>query len=557
MRRIECDVLVVGAGGAGLMSAYEASKHGVRVAVVTKGKAARSGATVMAPGAISGVGDAWKQPGDSRPLHLQDTVKGGSFMNDQSLVKLLTEEAPSLILELEQMGALFQRTETGESFALRIDGGHSYPRCPYLEDRTGREMIRAMLGQLYRLNIPLYEEIMVTSLLQEQGRVVGAVGFSLVDLEPVLFECRAAILASGGAGELYENTDNSTDLTGDGYTLAYRAGATLRDMEFVQFYPIGLLNPPSLKGVLGALLYYCRLYNSKGERFMEKYDTERLELSTRDRVSRAIVSEVREGRGTPLGGVYCDLTFQPPGFIASMTPALYRTYRSAGFDPEKQRFEVAPTCHFFMGGVRVDTGWSTDIPGLFAAGETCAGMHGANRLSQNALAEILVSGHHAGKSAAHFAWSNRPVSIHPNVISPLQDQIGSMLASQDGNRPAQVRKRLKHLMWTHVGVIRDEKGLKAAQQELEELSAAPILLQDKGTLRNRELLLAFENLNLLETARLIVAAALARKESRGAHYRSDYPAQDDQNYLQNICIRGDSSELVPVSLKYERPEVQQ
>ncbi|MBQ9942457.1 MAG: FAD-binding protein, partial [Christensenellaceae bacterium] len=385
-------------------------------------------------------------------MHVEDTLKGGSFIGDQELVRIMCEDSPALITELEQMGSLFQRTEDGSSYALRIDGGHSFPRCPYLEDRTGKEMVKGMMSALAKRDVPIYEEIMIVRILKDGDCVCGALGFSLKDLEPVLFDCKAVILATGGAGDMYANTDNSTDLTGDGYALALEAGARLRDMEFVQFYPIGLLYPPSLKGVLGGLLYYSRLYNAKGERFMERYDPARLELSTRDRVSQAIVQEVAEGRGTPLGGVYCDLTFNEPGFIAKMTPALYRTYIGSGIDPEKQMFEIAPTCHFFMGGMQVDTTWSSRIGGLYGAGEVCGGMHGGNRLSQNALAEILVSGHHAGKNAAAFAKSSAVKPNDPACAKALAEELSCMQTKKDGMSPALLRRSIKQLLWEKAGV---------------------------------------------------------------------------------------------------------
>ncbi|NLA91472.1 MAG: FAD-binding protein, partial [Synergistaceae bacterium] len=363
MKRFQCDVLVVGGGRAGLMSAYGAAINNASVMVASKGKVQRSGATVMAPGAISAVDDRWKMEGDSKEIHFEDTILGGCFINDQGLVKILCERSPEMVLELERMGALFQREEDGLSYSLRIDGGHRFARCPFLEDRTGKEMLKAMAGALRKLHVPLCENVMITRILKKEGRVAGAVGISTITGDTVLFDCGAVIIAAGGGGMIYENSDNPTDLTGDSYGLALAAGASLRDMEFVQFYPVGFLQPPSMKGIFAGLLYYSRLYNARGERFMEKYDPERLELSTRDRVSMAIVQEVREGRGTPGGGVYMDMTYQEPGFIAKMTPALYSTYINMGHDPETDCIEIAPTAHHFMLGIAVDERWSSGVPG--------------------------------------------------------------------------------------------------------------------------------------------------------------------------------------------------
>jgi succinate dehydrogenase/fumarate reductase flavoprotein subunit len=561
MERINCDVLVIGGGGAGLMAAYEASKGKVKVAVVSKGKVQRSGATIMAPGAIAGVDDRWKDPKDSKETHIADTIMGGSYLNDQDMVRVMAEEAPQLILELERMGAIWQRNEKGDNYLLRIDGGHSYPRCPYLEDRTGREMVRAMVGELRKRDVPFYEEIQITRILKEDNKVIGAVGINITNLEPVIFESKAVILATGGGGEVYANTDNPTDVTGDGYALALDAGVSLKDMEFIQFYPIGLLYPPSLKGMLGGLLYYSKLYNSKGERFMEKYDPQRLELSTRDRVSRAVMQEVMEGRGTPRGGVYCDLTFNEPGFIARMTPALNETYLKIGIDPTKDKFEIAPTCHFFMGGMVVDSNWESSLQGLFGAGEVAGGMHGGNRLSQNALAEILVSGVIAGRNAAKLAAKESKTYINPSETAAEKKKINDILSSKEGIKPSEYRKRIKNIMWENVGVFRTEESLNRALAEIESLQRTKIKLISDDKYYNKEVLETFENESLLITAKCIITAALNRKESRGAHFRSDYPQADNNNWLKNILIKKEQGNVKvsysDVNLKILRPEVEQ
>ncbi|NLK01025.1 MAG: FAD-binding protein, partial [Clostridia bacterium] len=465
--------------------------------------------------------------------------------NDQELVKILAEKSPELVLELERMGALFQRDETGGKYLLRIDGGHTHPRCPYLEDRTGREMVRAMVSELRKRDVPFYKNIMITELLKDGERISGAAGICLETLEPVLFECKSIILATGGAGMIYENTDNSIDLTGDGYALGLEAGASLRDMEFVQFYPLGFLFPPSLKGMLGGLLYYCRLYNSQGERFMEKYDPERLELSTRDRVSRAIMQEVREGRGGPLGGIFIDLTFQEPGFVKKMTPGLYETYVNFGFDPEKEQIEMAPTVHFFMGGLAINKDWQTQVPGLFGAGEAAGGMHGGNRLSQNALAEIIVSGAVSGENAAKYSLGLRNEEVHldPKIAEAQVDMVEEMMNRDEGVSPVEVRKKLREIMTAHVGVFRTEESLKKALKEIEELEKTEVRISSKSKYMNKELIEAIENRNMFTTAKTVVLSAIHRKESRGAHYRSDYPETDNSNYLLNIFLRKDGDGL--------------
>jgi succinate dehydrogenase/fumarate reductase flavoprotein subunit len=535
---IETDVLVIGGGGGGAMAAYEASKHGVRVALILKGRPQRSGATIMAPGAIAGVGD-WHVEGDSRDVHFADTVKGGSFMNEQRLVRAMVEESPGLIVDLEKIGALWQREQDGKTYSLRIDGGHSFHRCPFLEDRTGREMLRTLFGELLKRRVRVVPDTMILKLLKEGEVVTGAVGLDVASSRPVLFRSKAVILACGGAGNLYLNTSTPTGITGDGYGLALGAGAALMDMEFVQFYPLGFLFPDSLRGALAGLLYYSRLRNAKGERFMERYEPERLELTTRDRVARAMFREIGEGRGGPHGGVFIDMTFQPPDFIARMQPALYKTYRKIGIDPAKEWVEVAPTCHFFMGGIRVNEEWESTVGGLFAVGENGAGIHGANRLSQNALAELLVSGTRSGRAAARFAAKTMPSPVDPGEAVAVTRAVDRMLEGGESVRPVTLRKRLRRLMWEKVGVFRTEAGLRSAQEELKNLKAdlerqeVPL----KSRRFNQELVEGLENRFLLDVAECVAAGALQRTESRGAHYRDDYPETNHSEWLHHLILR--------------------
>ena len=556
MYRIRCDVLIIGGGGAGAMAAYEASKYKVHVAIVSKGRLQRSGNTIMAPGAIAGIKEEWAETGDSMELHFKDTIKGGSYLNEQGLVQLVVEKSPEVILEMESIGALWQRNEKGNKYLLRIDGGHSYPRCVYIEDRTGREIMRTLVGELRKRDVELYEEIMILRIIHDGHNVVGAIGVDINTLELIIFESKAIILATGGAGNIYANTSNIIDVTGDGYRLALYAGVPLMDMEFVQFYPIGFLFPPSLRGVLGGLLYYSRLLNSKKERFMEKYDSERLELSTRDLVSRAMFQEVKEGRGTPLGGVYCDMTFQPSGFIAKTTPALYDTYCKIGINPEKQMLEVAPTCHFFMGGVIIDSNWETEMAGLLAAGEVCAGVHGANRLSQNALAEILVSGKRAGRRGAEIAIEKERQYIDPKEALFEKEKINQILNNNNkGSNPIILRKQLKNLMWENVGVFRTRESLVKATGKINQLQeeAKQVSISYNKVFYNREVIEALENENMLEIAKCITNAALKRTESRGAHYRYDYPDSDNSTWLKHITFRKEDEQIKvgyrPVDLK--------
>lgn len=559
MRRYKTDVLIVGGGGAGLMAAHEAAKQSVSVAVVNKGKVQRTGATIMAPGAIAAVDERWKVPEDSKGTHIKDTIEGGGYINDPDMVETMVNESPSLVLELEQMGSIFQRQPDGTHFMLRIDGGHSYPRCPFLEDRTGKEMVKAMASGLRKQRVAIYEDITIIKLLKHNDAICGAVGVDAHTLETVLFECKAIILATGGVGNLYENTDNPVDVTGDGFALALKCGAALRDMEFVQFFPLGFVFPKALSGTLAGLLYYCRLLNKDGERFMEKYDPERLELSTRDRVARAIVQEVREGRGTANGGVYMDLTFQTEEFLETMTPALYATYRSIGIDPTKEYIEVYPTVHFFMGGLDVGLKWDTSIAGLYGAGEVCGGMHGGNRLSQNALAEVLVSGKISGKSAAEYAkiaksWPCDPVEVESTAREMIEG-----VKSDDGVSPISLRIELKRIMTELAGVIRSQSSLEEALSRVEELEKKRYKISQKSHYMNSGISLALENQNMLLTAKAILISALARRESRSAHYREDYPDTDNADFMCNHIVKLDGCSLAvssrPVKQRTVRPEV--
>ena len=554
MINFETDVLVIGGGGGGAMAAYEASKYGASVMMVLKGRPQRCGSTITAPGAIAGVG-SWHLPGDSPDIHFIDTIKGGSFLGEQGLVRIMVEESAELILELEGIGALWERREDGKTYALRVGGGHSFYRCTYMEDRTGREMLRALFGELRKRNVRILPDIIILKLLNNGDRMAGAAGLDMGTCQTVLLRAKTVILACGGAGNLYLNTDNPTDITGDGFSLAMESGARFMDMEFVQFFPLGFCFPPSLKGALATLPGYAHLRNNQGERFMKRYDPEQMELSTRDRVSPSILTEIREGRGGPHGGVFADMTYHPPGFIAKNQPALYTLYRKLGIDPEKDYVEVAPTCHFFMGGAKVDENWQSTVVGLFMVGENAAGIHGANRLGQNALADLLVSGKRAGQGAARFSTQIDQPPVVPKEAQAAVEHAYRMLSSNGGVRPISLRNRLRRLMWDKVGVYRTEAGLKGALKDLDELKAdldrQSITLKSRH--HNQELMEGLENHFLVSTARCVIEAALKRTESRGAHFREDYPETDNDKWLEHIVLYQTDGKLnmekTPVDLR--------
>jgi fumarate reductase (CoM/CoB) subunit A len=561
MKFFETDVLVIGGGGAGAMATLHAHNQGTKALLVVKGKFGRTGGTTCAMGAATAVGP-WHEPEDSQQVHFEDTVKGGSYLNEQNLVRILVEDSPKRVLELERLGAFWERTEEGNRYLLRIDGGHSYPRSVYLEDRPGREMLRAMGSEILRRKIPIVEDTMVLRLLMDDGQAAGAVGVNLFTAEMVGFKANAIVLATGGAGNIYTFTTNPADVTGDGYILALGAGAELVDMEFVQFYPLGLIFPESLKGMLAGTFYYSRLLNAQGERLMKYYDS-RLEMSTRDIIARAIYSEIQKGNGTPRGGVLCDMTYNPPGFIKKQLPALNDFYLKIGIDVEKQMVEVAPTCHFFMGGIRVNEEWRSTIDTLFAAGEAAGGVQGANRLSQNSLADIMVSGGRAGDAAGQEAKRRTSLrKINEAQIEEERKRVEELFARKNNDNlgPRKVKTHLNRLMWDFVGLIRSGEGLKKALADfkrMEEEDLPRITLATPSRRYNREFIETLELSNLLKVAKAVSTPALQRDESRGAHFRQDYPKWDNRNWLKHLRISQKNGALQlsdgPVNLSEIKP----
>ena len=561
MKFFETDVLVIGGGGAGAMATLHAHNQGTKALLVVKGKFGRTGGTTCAMGAATAVGP-WHEPEDSQQVHFEDTVKGGSYLNEQNLVRILVEDSPKRVLELERLGAFWERTEEGNRYLLRIDGGHSYPRSVYLEDRPGREMLRAMGSEILRRKIPIVEDTMVLRLLMDDGQAAGAVGVNLFTAEMVGFKANAIVLATGGAGNIYTFTTNPADVTGDGYILALGAGAELVDMEFVQFYPLGLIFPESLKGMLAGTFYYSRLLNAQGERLMKYYDS-RLEMSTRDIIARAIYSEIQKGNGTPRGGVLCDMTYNPPGFIKKQLPALNDFYLKIGIDVEKQMVEVAPTCHFFMGGIRVNEEWRSTIDTLFAAGEAAGGVQGANRLSQNSLADIMVSGGRAGDAAGQEAKRRTSFRrINEGQIEEERKRVEELFARKNNDNlgPRKVKTHLNRLMWDFVGLIRSGEGLKKALADfkrMEEEDLPRITLATPSRRYNREFIETLELSNLLKVAKAVSTPALQRDESRGAHFRQDYPKWDNRNWLKHLRISQKNGALQlsdgPVNLSEMKP----
>jgi len=522
------DVLVIGSGGAGCRAAIEAKKHDIDVIIVSKGLSYKSGCTTLAEGGYNAA-FAYVDADDSVQAHLEDTLKGGGYLNDPELARILVEEAPDRLTELESYGALFDRQESGE-LNQRPFGGQTYRRTCFQGDRTGHEMMTALKEEVIRQDIQTVDEVMITSLIQdEDGRVGGACGVSLQSTEFVVFHAKSTIIATGGAGWIYPVTSNALQKTGDGYALAWNAGADLLDMEQVQFHPTGMLYPDSRRGVLVTEAVRGeggRLINSQGKRFMTNYDS-RGELATRDVVARAIYNEIMEGRGTENGGVYLDVTHLPPEVIEEKLETMLLQFRDVGVDIREKPMEVAPTAHHFMGGARINLKCETSIPNLYAAGEAAGGVHGANRLGGNALAETQVFGRRAGEAAAKNVTKSK-FKPKPASLGMEEERIEKLF--QDGDYyPFHLKEELQEVMWNNVAIIRREEGLKSALNDIRVIKdkmARMKLPEVRGY--NQHLLDVLELENMVLIAELVTKSAIIREESRGAHYRADFPETRDE-----------------------------
>jgi succinate dehydrogenase / fumarate reductase flavoprotein subunit len=567
----EHDVLVIGAGGAGLRAAIEASSAGASVALVCKSLLGKAH-TVMAEGGVAAA-LAHVDPQDGWQTHFKDTMKGGSFLNHWRMAQVHAQESPDRVRELEQWGALFDRTADGRILQ-RAFGGHTWKRLAHVGDRTGLEMIRTLQDRGVHQGFDVYMECTITRLLKDGERITGALGYWRETGRFVVFRCKAVVIATGGIGKAYRVTSNSWEYTGDGQSLAIEAGADLIDMEFVQFHPTGMVWPPGVMGLLvteGVRGEGGILRNKDGERFMWKYlpearrheyaETEEEarrwleasfatqqtdarrppELSTRDNVSRAIYTEVREGRGTPHGGAFLDISYLPAERVKRKLPSMYHQFLElADVDITKQPMEVGPTTHYIMGGIRVDPdSAAATVPGLFAAGEAAAGLHGANRLGGNSLSDLLVFGRRAGAAAAAYAKA-RPGNPAPSEAE-IEAETRDMLAPFErtsGESPYQVHQALQECMDRLVGIYRVEADLESALGELEKLKARAAAVRVEGSrMFNPGWHLARDLRNMLTVSEAITRSALLRRESRGAHSRLDYTATDPAFGTINHCAR--------------------
>ena len=572
---IEHDVLIIGAGGAGLRAAIEASAQGVSVGLVCKSLLGKAH-TVMAEGGMAAAlanvdeRDSWK-------THFADTMRGGYYLNNWRMAQLHAQQAPDRVRELEAWGAVFDRTAAGKIMQ-RNFGGHAHPRLAHVGDRTGLEMIRTLQDHGIHQGIDVHMECTMSSLLKDGDRVCGALAYTRELGKFKLFKAKAIVLATGGIGRAYKITSNSWEYTGDGQTLAYRSGADLIDMEFVQFHPTGMVWPPSVRGILvteGVRGEGGVLKNKNDERFMfgdipENYQsstadnpeegwryvtkTDRQarrppELLTRDHVARCILREVREGRCSPHGGAFLDIAWikekipNAEAHIKKKLPSMYHQFKElAGIDITKEPMEVGPTTHYVMGGIRVDgeTQMST-VPGLYAAGECAAGLHGANRLGGNSLSDLVVFGKLAGEHAAKFAKENGEASIDPDHVSTAQaaalGPLDSGRAQVDGGA-YQIQYELQELMQDKVGIVRKEEEILSAIDEIEVLKGRAQTVRAPGNRQyNPGWHTALDLQNLLVVSEAVARAAVIRKESRGAHTRDDFPEKEDAFGNVNTVLR--------------------
>ncbi|MDA3902411.1 MAG: FAD-dependent oxidoreductase [Desulfuromusa sp.] len=543
MKFTETDVLVIGSGAAGFYAAIRAAESGLRVTLWEKGLAGRSGGTVS--GAGPSAYGPFSDPEDSTDSHFRNTVEGGSYLSDQPLVRVLVEETQHRIQELEDWGIRFDKNSDG-SYVIYLAGGHSYPRVMAISDRVGLQMCKVLRTKLHTFkNVTFGEDMLATKIMVEVGRVCGAVGVDFRNGETVSMNTPSVVLATGGVGQLYPVTSNPIQVTGDGMAIAYEAGANLLNMEQVQFFPCGLVHPPSLKGFILGIQECAKLYNKDNERFMEKYEPEKLELTTRDRLARAIHSEITAGRGTEHGGVWLDAIDLGDDTYKSFMHEIEVT-AERGYDYREKRLEIAPSVHYFMGGVEIDTDASSSVPGLFSAGECSGGLQGGNRLSGNALSELLVFGSRAGEAAVKHAKNTTLASCEEQGKAEKDRILESLNRPKSDMTPNKGKNRLRKIMADYMGVTRTGEGLEKAVKEMQKLKELlpTIYVQGTAVQFNQSLQSYLELEKMVTISQAMIESAIIRKESRGAHFREDYPEWDTATAPQCTLASLEGSEPV-------------
>jgi len=544
-KKISSHVLVIGGGGAGLKAAIAAKEMGADVLVASKTRVGYGNNTYISKATFSAAG--WGNPLDNRFVHTEDTLKGGCYLNDRELVGLMAEEAPGQVSSLERCGVRFMKKQ--DSIWLDHHPGHSYPRSIRAAHRTGSDLMIPLKAYAKKIGIRFADRVYITKLFVSRDRIAGATGIT-DDGAFVSFVSNCVVLATGGYGHVYLHTNNAPGISGDGQALAFDLGVPLRDMEFVQFYPTAM-------GKFGSrLLLYevfivhggAKIKNIRGEDIIVKHGLEDPMVMTRDRLSRAIMQEIMEDLGAE-GGVFVDLSG-----ISEEKAVPLRDLLPFGWSKGERRFTVTPTTHFCMGGIEINKSAETSMPGLFAAGEVCAGVHGANRLSGNALSEVFTMGGVAGRSAARRSKELGPPEMPGQEVADERARLASSFSTR-GEHPKILGRSLKAAMWSNGGIVRDQKTLEKALSEIEEIRS---LAKQSSVEKPKDLALRLELQNRLLIAEMICRAGLLRKESRGAHYRRDFPEEDNRCWLKNNVIvkegMGMRTESVPVDLEGFDPE---
>lgn len=543
IKRFTSDILIIGGGGAAAMASLPPSLRGAKVTLISKENSPVGGASIMSAGGICAV----FSPEDSPETFYNDIMRGGVYLNHPGLARILAERATESLFKMEEYDFCLDKKGLA---AIMKGEGHSWPRG-YLDRREGLGFCNELGKALIRSGVDFRPEVVAYTLLSNHGRVVGAMGFNIVTGEYLVFHAKAVILATGGLGSLYRITTNSAPLTGDGYAMAWDAGAEFVDMEMVQFLPLAFPYPRSRQGLnIGICSLFgpgVKLYNGLGERYMTKYDPERMEFSTRDIVSRANFTEIKEGRGTEKGAIMVDTRDHDPSILQrfqSFHPHIYTMFKESfgeGAANWQEPFEAIPSQHFYMGGITVDETCATSVPGLFAVGEVTGGVHGANRLAGCALTEIFVFGNLLGESVLGCTEKEDLVPPAESAIQEAVDRLEEIFSRpQGGIRPFEVKHAIQNIMWDSFGPSRDAEGMKkglSGLMDIKEKDLPHLVVGSRRMKYNREKMEAVEVHMMIKTAILLANAALLREESRGSHYRTDFPLQDDKQWLRNIVLR--------------------
>ena len=544
-KTILCDVLVVGAGGAGCRAAIEASNHNLDVIMISKELVGKAH-TAMAEGGYNvSLGNV--DPDDDVETHFKDTIIGGAHLNNQELAQILVENAVERVYDLEDYGAVFDRTPEGK-IAQRVFGKQSWRRTAYASDRTGSEIMITLTEAIRKTSVRVFDEVFATKLLLKDGKIAGVTAVDLKYGDYIVFRPNAVVMGTGGAGRIFSVTSNAQLDVGDGYGMAYEAGAELIDMEMIQFHPTGMVKPESARGRLVTEAVRGEggiLLNNKGERFMNRYYPNVMELAGRDQVARSIMTEVLEGRGSPDGGAYLSISHLPHQIIEFRLESMIEQFDDAGVDIRHEPMEVSPTAHHFMGGIKIDTDSQSTIPGVFASGECTGGVHGGNRLGGNALADTQVYGALSGESAAKYAKANDRLGVNREEIQKEFAHLEAMLTRTEGVSPSEAREELTNLMWEKVQIFRNEEDMAFAVKELKRIQeeVVPKIKVDVNEKRfNPGWHQALEYEHMVKTARMVAEAALMRKGNRGAHFRTD-PDPNDKGYYNIVIRKGEDGEM--------------